>query len=108
MKTNTKVKLGTQVYSLTNEFHGREYDFEGVIRRIAELDLGPGVEVVGHQSMRDYPKLENGYVKWFRDLLDECELEPSSLGGMTDVCIYRDREQTIDEIYEDQLVQLQN
>jgi sugar phosphate isomerase/epimerase len=106
MQNNSDIRLGTTVYSLTNEFHAREYTFEGLVREIAARDLGPGLEVVGYQSIRSFPNVDDAYVSWFRNLLDECELEPSCLGLNADVAIQRDRSLTLDEAVELQRLQL--
>ena len=38
-------KLGITLFSLTLEMRRPDYSLEGMIRRVAELDLGPGLEV---------------------------------------------------------------
>lgn len=106
MQNQSKIKLGTTLYSLTNEYHGREYSFEQIVRKVAELDLGPGVEVVGFQSIRTFPVVDADYVRWFRDLLGECGLEPSCLGLNADVNANRKKPLTLDESVETQRIQL--
>lgn len=107
MQNKSKIKLGTTLYSLTNEYHGREYSFEQLVRKVAELDLGPGLEVVGFQSIRTFPVVDANYIRWFRDLLDECELEPTCLGLNADVNANRKKPLTLDESVETQRIQLQ-
>lgn len=107
MLNQSNIRLGVTLYSFTNEFHGRQLSFEGLIRKVAELDLGPGLEVVGFQSIRTFPMVDDAYVKWFRDLLDECELEPSCLGLNADVNVHRSRPMTIDQAVETQRLQLE-
>ena len=37
---------GVTLYSFTRAFHGREYDLEGLIRKVAAEGYGPGLEVI--------------------------------------------------------------
>ena len=84
-------KLGITLFSLTLEMRRPDYSLEGMIRRVAELDLGPGLELVGFQSIRGWPKVSDGFVTEFRDLLDECELVPTAMSMNLDVALRRDR-----------------
>ena len=45
-------QLGLTLFSLTLEMREPDYTLEGMIKRAAELDLGPGLEMVGFQSLR--------------------------------------------------------
>jgi sugar phosphate isomerase/epimerase len=89
--------LGTTLYSFTNEWQSRVYTLEQIISKIAELGLGPGIEVVGFQSFRSYPEVTDEFAKGFRDLLDQHELVPTCLGGNIDVGRHRDRDMTPEE-----------
>ena len=51
-------KLSTTLFALTNEWLSREYTFESLVAKTVELGLGPGLEIVGFQSVRGYPKLD--------------------------------------------------
>ena len=77
--------LGITLYSLTNEWVQRLITLDEQIARVAELGLGPAVEVVGFQSMREFPDVSDAFARHFRDLLDHYELIPSCLGGNCDV-----------------------
>jgi hypothetical protein len=46
---------GVTLYSFTRAFHGREYDLEGLIRRVAADGRGPGLEIIGFSSFRGSP-----------------------------------------------------
>ena len=107
MNNRSRIKLGTTVYSLTNEFHSREYNFEQLVRKIADEDLGPGLEVVGFQSIRTFPHVDDDYVRWFRGLVDECGLEPSCLGLNADINVRRGQPMSLDAAVETQRVQLE-
>jgi hypothetical protein len=72
------VRLATTTFSFTNEWLARRYTVEQLLGRMAELDLGPGVELIGHQLWRSYPAL-SPRVLACRRLLDRLELEPAAL-----------------------------
>jgi sugar phosphate isomerase/epimerase len=82
---NHRPILGTTIYSFTNEWLQRMYTLDEEVRKVAELDLGPAVEIVGFQSIREYPDVSDEFAKHFRELLDRCGLIPSCLGGNCDV-----------------------
>ena len=65
-------KLGITLFSLTLEMRQPGYSLESMIRRVAELDLGPGLEIVGFQSIRDWPRVTDEAVLGLRNLIDEC------------------------------------
>jgi sugar phosphate isomerase/epimerase len=58
---------------------------------VAELDLGPGLELVGFQSIRGWPRLDDGFASSFRSLLDECGLAPTAMSMNLDLARRRDR-----------------
>lgn len=91
-------KLGTTLYSFTRDFHGRSISFVDAVRRVSELGLGPGLEVVGFQSFRDWPRLSDEQIRSFRSLIDETGLTPSAIGANADAGIRRDRLLTPDEL----------
>jgi len=70
---------GVTLYSFTRPFHAREYDLEGLIRRVAADGFGPGLEIIGFSSFRRFPHLDTRFVGWFRDLIAEVDLVPTSL-----------------------------
>jgi len=97
MKTQGPI-LGVSLYSFTNEWQQRLYTLESMVAKVAELGLGPAVEVVGFQSFREYPNISDEFARRFRDLLDKYELVLSSLGGNLDYGLRRDRFLNNDEI----------
>jgi sugar phosphate isomerase/epimerase len=91
---------GVTLYSFTRAFHAREYDLEGLIRKVAAEGFGPGLEVIGFSSFRGFPNLDDSFVGWFRDLVAEVDLVPTSLAINADVGLRRDRLLTQDELVE--------
>jgi len=98
MTTIPVPKLGTTLYSFTRDFHGRKIPFDDAVRRVSELGLGPGLEVVGFQSFRNWPHLSVEQIREFRTLIDETGLTPSAIGANADAGIRRDRLLTADEL----------
>jgi sugar phosphate isomerase/epimerase len=90
-------KLGITLFSLTLEMRRPDYSLEGMIRRVAELDLGPGLELVGFQSIRNWPNLDGEFVREFRDLVEGCELVQTAMSMNLDLARRRDRRMTEDE-----------
>jgi sugar phosphate isomerase/epimerase len=88
---------GVTLYSFTRSFHAREYDLDSLIRRVAAERFGPGLELVGFQSIRGFPKIDDTFVGWFRDLVDELGLLPTTMSINTDLGLRRDRLLTEDE-----------
>ncbi|WP_221584666.1 sugar phosphate isomerase/epimerase [Microbacterium sp. G2-8] len=91
---------GVTLYSFTRAFHGREYDLEGLIRKVAADGYGPGLEVIGFSSLRGFPDVDDRFAGWFRDLVDEVDLVPTSLAINADIGIHRDRLLNQDELIE--------
>lgn len=89
---------GVTLYSFTRAFHGREYDLEGLIRKVAAEGFGPGLEIIGFSSFRGFPKLEDDYVGWFRDLVAEVDLVPTSLAINGDWALRPQKLMTQDEL----------
>ncbi len=69
MANRTGLQLGTTLFSFTNEFHGRQYTFDELVGKIAEYNLGPGVEIVGFSHIRGYPHVNFEFAEHFRILL---------------------------------------
>jgi hypothetical protein len=91
------MKLGVTLYSFTPDFHANRYTLEGLVRKAAALDMGPGLEIIGFQSVRNFPRVTDEFASWFRGLLEETGFEPSCLAINADVAIRSDRFLTDDE-----------
>ncbi|HZV51843.1 MAG TPA: DUF6379 domain-containing protein [Candidatus Dormibacteraeota bacterium] len=85
------LRFGVSLYSFTPEFHGHRYDLERLIAKVAESRLGPGLEIVGFQSLRGFPEVSEALAGWFRDLLERHGLRASCLDANVDVGIRSDR-----------------
>jgi sugar phosphate isomerase/epimerase len=59
--------------------------------------MGPGLEIIGFQSIRGFPRVSDGFAARFRELVAEHGFEPSCLAINADVAIRSDRFLTDDE-----------
>ncbi|VXC24246.1 Sugar phosphate isomerase [Arthrobacter sp. 9AX] len=91
---------GTTLYSFTRFWHGRQMTFEDLVREVARRGLGPGLEIVGFQSIRNFPDVDEAFVNQFKTLIDETGLMPTALGANADQGLRRDRRLTNDELVE--------
>ncbi|MEP6843066.1 MAG: TIM barrel protein [Pseudolysinimonas sp.] len=98
---------GVTLYSFTRASHARELDLETLIRKVAADGYGPGLEVIGFSSFRGFPTLDDRFVGWFRDLIDETGLVRTSLAINADVGIHRDRLLNQDELIEYMRLQIE-
>jgi len=76
---------GITLYSFTRAFHAREYDLEGLIRKVAADGFGPGLEIIGFSSFRGFLNLDDAFVARFRSLVEEVDLVPTSLAINGDI-----------------------
>ncbi|NHN36868.1 sugar phosphate isomerase/epimerase [Pseudomaricurvus alcaniphilus] len=91
------LKLGTTLYSLTTEFYSKRFSFEELVRKVASENIGPGLEVVGFQSIKGFPVVCDEFAAKFKDLLAETALIPTCLGVNTDLWINPNRPMSEDE-----------
>jgi hypothetical protein len=100
------MKQGITLYSLTNEWVNRQYDFESLVSQVAERDLGPGVELVGFQSIRNFPEPSQEFTRLWHSLMEKYDLVPTSLGSNVDVARRSDRLLTTEEMTDSMLRQM--
>ena len=86
------MRLGVSTFSLTNEWLSRRYTPESLLERIAEAGLGPGLEIIGQQMWRDYPRLTQEQVLDFRRLCERLGPEPAAIGGYADLLRRQDQQ----------------
>jgi sugar phosphate isomerase/epimerase len=90
----TLPQLGLTLFSLTLEMRRPGYTLEGMIDKAAELDLGPGIELVGFQSIRNWPNISDDFVRRFRDRLERHGFVPTAMSCNLDLALRRDRMMT--------------
>ena len=91
---------GVTLYSFTRVFHGRQLSVSDLMRKVAAAGLGPGVELVGFQSIRDFPHPDPAFEAEFAAVIDETGLIPTALAANADAGLRRDRMLTSDELVE--------
>ena len=88
-------QLGLTLFSLTLEMREPGYTLEGMIKRAAELDLGPGLEMVGFQSLRGWPKLDDATIAHVRSLIEDNGFTQTAMSCNLDLA--RNRAHWMDE-----------
>lgn len=91
---------GLTLYSLTNEWLSGQFDLEQILREVAARGLGPGVEVVGYQSLRSFPDIDDATTDKWHGLIDELGLVPTCLSSNVDIALRSDRFLNADEMTE--------
>ena len=92
--------LGLTLYSASAEFRAGWYDFDGLLNRVAELGIGPGIEIVASQVLPDYPNVTEEFTRSWQEAFDKHGFTASSFGANLDMGRRRDRDMTPDEEYE--------
>jgi sugar phosphate isomerase/epimerase len=93
-------KLGLTLYSASAEFRAGWFDFDGLLDRVAELGIGPGIEIVASQVLPTYPVVSDEFVTTWREAFDRHGFDASSFGANLDMGRRRDRDMTPDEEFE--------
>ncbi|MFE7846157.1 DUF6379 domain-containing protein [Microbacterium sp. NPDC057407] len=93
-------QLGLTLYSASAEFRAGWFDFDGLLDRVAELGIGPGIEIVASQVLPTYPVVSDKFVRTWRDAFDRHGFVASSFGANLDMGRRRDRDMTPDEEFE--------
>ena len=96
--TTAGPKTGTTLYALTNEYLSRRYSFEELLAETAKRGTGPGLELVGFQSIRGFPEVSDEFADRFKALIAQYKLEPTALGINADQEIRRGKVMTDDEM----------
>ncbi len=93
----SNIKLATSLFSYAYEWNSGKYSLEDVIAETRKRDLGTGLEIIGFQSLRGFPFINNETEKEVKNLLDKYEFEPVCLDANIDVGIKRHQKMTVDE-----------
>jgi hypothetical protein len=91
--------LGLTLYSASAEFRAGWYDFDGLLNRVAELGIGPGIEIVASQVLPTYPNVTDDFARSWQEAFDKHGFTASSFGANLDMGRRRDRDMTPDEEY---------
>ena len=86
------IQLGLTVYSMTNEWLSGKFTLPQLVDEIGRRKLGPGIEMIGFQSLRGFPsKVEKRDIKDFLDAVERNELVLTSLAGNADIATHGKR-----------------
>jgi hypothetical protein len=97
---NAPFQLGLTLYSASAEFRAGWYTFDSLLDRVAELGIGPGIEIVASQVLPTYPVVSDEFVRTWRSAFDRHGFDASSFGANLDMGRRRDRDMTPDEEFE--------
>lgn len=92
--------LGLTLYSASAEYRAGWYDFDGLLSRVAELGIGPGIEIVASQVLPTYPKVTDDFARSWHAAFDKHGFTASSFSANLDMGRRRDRDMTPDEEFE--------
>jgi hypothetical protein len=95
------VSLGVTLYSMTNEWLEGQYTLPQLIDEVGRRNLGPGVELIGFQSLRGFPnRVAREDLRDLKNAIERNELVPTSLASNADVARKADKWMTTDESVE--------
>lgn len=95
------VNLGVTLYSMTNEWRAGRFSLPELVDEVGRRRLGPGVEVIGFQSLRGFPsRVSDEDLRSLRDAIERNELVPTSLAANADVARKADAWMAPDESVE--------
>jgi hypothetical protein len=95
------VSLGVTLYSMTNEWLAGRYTLPELIDEVGRRKLGPGIELIGFQSLRGFPnRVPREDLRALRDAIERNELVPTSLASNADVARKAGAWMTTDESVE--------
>ncbi|WP_156761518.1 C-glycoside deglycosidase beta subunit domain-containing protein [Microbacterium karelineae] len=92
--------FGLTLYSASAEYRAGWFDFDGLLDRVADLGIGPGIEIVASQMLPEYPVVTDDFERAWRGAFDRHGFVASSFGANLDMGRRRDRDMTPDEEYE--------
>jgi hypothetical protein len=99
-RTGLPFRLGLTLYSATAELAAGLYTLDSLLARVADAGVGPGIEIVASQVLREYPVVTDEFTRHWFETFDRYGFEPSSFGANLDMGRMRTREMTEDEEFE--------
>lgn len=94
------IQLATSLFSFAYEWNSGNYSLEDVIAECRKRNLGTGLEIIGFQSLRNFPFISKETISELRSLLEKYEFLPIALDANTDIGIKRTSKLSIDETVE--------
>jgi sugar phosphate isomerase/epimerase len=94
------IKLSTSLFSFALEWQSRQYNLEQLLAKTKEISLGNGLEIVGFQSLKGFPHLDDSQINELKSMIVKYGFEPACLDANVDVAIRRNGHLSIDETVE--------
>jgi sugar phosphate isomerase/epimerase len=101
------LKLGATLYAFLNEWYSRKYTFEKLVTKVAEAGFGPGLEVIGFQSIRGFPVITDEFAGRFKDLMAATGLTPTCLAINADMALRPGTMMSVDEAVQYHIPQIE-
>lgn len=80
------ISLGVTLYSMTNEWLAGRFTLPELVDEVGRQGLGPGVEVIGFQSLRGFPhNVDEVEVRALLDAVERNELTLTALASNADI-----------------------
>lgn len=80
------IVLGVTLYSMTNEWLAGRYTLPQLVDEVGRRGLGPGLELIGFQSLRGFPShVDARELAALREAIERNQLRPTSLASNADV-----------------------
>lgn len=97
---DSPIKLATSLFSLAYEWNSRQYSLDDLMAETKRVALGNGLEIIGFQSLRGFPKPSKETIREVQTLIEKHEFEPVCLDANVDIALRRHRYLTVDETVE--------
>jgi sugar phosphate isomerase/epimerase len=94
--SSSKIKLGTSLYSYAPEQQSG-MSLSEILRQVKVRGLGPGLEIIGHQSLRNFPFISTKTAEAFKETVAEYGLQLVTVDGNADLGMRSDRPLNHDE-----------
>jgi len=87
--STSPIKLSTSLFSLALEWNSGEYSLEQLLAKVKECSIGPGIEIIGFQSLKGFPYLPDEEIAEVNCSIKKYDFEPACLGADLDIALRR-------------------
>lgn len=94
---HSNIRHCISLFSFSLEWNSGTYSLEQLMAKVHSLRLGPGIELIGFQSLRGYPDLPGAEVNHIKHLFEKYSVQPVCLDADLDVALRRNARLTDDE-----------
>lgn len=104
--SSSNIKLSTSLFSFALEWNSGNYTLDSLLAELRSRGVGAGLELVGFQSLRNFPNLSDSALGEVRDLMAKHGFEPACLDANVDIALRRHQYLSVDETVEYLIPQL--